>query len=246
VSGFGIIYRHILRKLLRLRRLVGLGAVSAVPALLLLVIERRDFGSAKAAYQELTAQLFLAVVIPLVTLLLASAALGDERRNKTMPYLYLKPVRRSVIVGAATAAAFSAAMVVGLIGWAAGWVVSSLQTGSWALAVPVLAALAINAALYSAVFLPLGYLSRWSVLIGLAYIFVWEAALASAIDALGSSSLLRIGMSAYAALTDLSRDALEILGSVTPGVGGAVAKTVVILGLSAALTTTVLRRTDTR
>ncbi|MFQ5966413.1 MAG: ABC transporter permease [Acidimicrobiia bacterium] len=246
MTGFGPIYGLLVRRLLRPRRLVGFGVLAALPGFLLLVVDRGFFDSDALAYQQVTVQLYLTMVLPLVALLLASSALGDERRENTMPYLYLKPVRRWVVVVAATAAAVTAAGAVGLIGWGVGWVVSGQVTGSWDIALPVLAALAINVVLYAAAFVPLGYLTRWSVLIGLAYIFVWEAVLASFIDALSPSSLQRIGLSAYAAIADLGRETLELLGTVKPGVGGAVAKTAVIAGLSVLVTTTILRRADTR
>ncbi len=234
----------ITRRLVRPRRLLALGVVAAIPALLLLVLDRGAFPTRAEAYQQVTVQLFLAVVLPLVALLLSSAALGDERREHTMPYLYLKPTSRWVIVAAALGGSVTATGAIGLIGWTVGWVISSQLVGSWSLALPVLAALGINVVLYAAVFVPLGYVTRWSVLIGLAYIFVWEATLASVIDALSPSSLYRIGLSAYASMADVGE--LEALGSVVPGAWGAFAKAAVIVAVSAGAATTILKRTDTR
>ena len=246
MRAFGAIYGLIIKRLLRTRRLVGFGIIAALPGVLLLVVDQSEFASEVLSYQQVVVQLFVSMVLPLVALLIAASALGDERRERTMPYLYLKPVPRWLIVVAATAAAITAAALVGLIGWAVGWIVSAQVTGSWDIAVPVLAALGINVVLYAAVFVPLGYITRWSVLIGLAYIFVWEGVLASFIDALSPSSLQRIGLSAYAALADLSRSTLELLGTVEPGAWGALAKAAVIAALSVLVTTTILRRTDTR
>jgi ABC-2 type transport system permease protein len=244
MSGFGPIYLLITRRLLRRRRLVALGVVAALPGLLLLIVDVTHFNSAEAAYEQLTVQLYLAFVLPLIGLVLGSAALGDERRGRTLPYLALKPVPRWVIVSAATAAAATAVGTIGLVGWTVGWLVSLSTTGSPTAALPVLVAVTVAVTAYVAVFVPLGYVTRWAVLIGLAYVFVWEAILVTVIDALGASSIHRIGLSAYAAVADLGRDTLDLLGTVTPGLGGAAAKTVVVLVLSLALTTTLLRKRD--
>ena len=244
MSGFIPIYWLIAKRLLRRRRLITLSLVAAIPGLLLLIIERAEFVSVEEAYQEVSVFLFLLLVLPLVTLILSSAALGEERRRGTMPYLVLKPVPRWVIVLAATAAAISASLLIGMVGWAVGWVVAGRLGESFTIAVPFLIAVVISALGYPALFVPLGYLTRWAVLIGLAYVFVWEAILTSFVEAIGTASISRIALSAYAALTDLGTETIELLGSVLPGAGGAIAKTVVVLLASVAFTTTLLRRRD--
>ena len=240
------IFGLILRRLLRLKRLIPLALVAAIPGLLLPIATSQGVG-AERAYRNITVELFLALALPFVTLLLASAAFGDERRASTTPYLVLKPIQRVTIVVAVTGAGLGAALAVGGIGWATGSVIAGIQTGDWTLGLPVMAGLVVNAAGYTAVFVPLGYFTRRAVLIGLAYIFVWETIMVSLISALSASSIYRMGLSAYVALTEgLEGGHIsdELLGTVTPGVWGAMAKVGVLLALSVALMRWVLRTRD--
>ena len=82
----------------------------------------------------------------------------------------------------------------------------------------------------------------------LAYLFIWETIIASAVAGFSASSTFRITISAYADLASLTPDMLsgvnEFLGNVLPGVGGAFAKVLVLAAISIAVTGLLLKRRD--
>jgi hypothetical protein len=238
------LYRHLLRRTLRGKRLIGAGALAAVAGIAAWVsMAGIDTPATADIYRTITASVPPAT-LAIALLIISSATLRDERDGGTLPYVYLSPVPARVFAVSATAAALSAALLVAGLGWVIGWIGAGVMTGSWTLALPALALYGIATVGYTAVFVPLGYLLDRSLIIGLAYIFVWEGILASAVSGLGSSSVWRIAMSAYADLDELPRDALDVLGSVTPGKWGATATILVLLVLGTAVLTWAVRRRD--
>ncbi|HZJ47593.1 MAG TPA: hypothetical protein VFD97_00990, partial [Acidimicrobiia bacterium] len=110
---------------------------------------------------------------------------------------------------------------------------------------PAVVALTVSALSYGAVFIPIGYLFRRGTLIGLVYVFFWEAIMASAVATLASSSLWRIGLAAYLGLlAGPAQEFVDLLGPVQPGVGGAFVKAAVLTVLSLVVTTWLLRSRD--
>ena len=118
------------------------------------------------------------------------------------------------------------------------------STGSWTLAIPALGLYAAAAVGYTAVFVPIGYLFTRAILVGLAYVFVWEGIITTFVTGLSASSVWRTGMSIYADLTTLPGDALETLGPVAPGVGGGLLKLAGTVVVGVGVLTWALRRRD--
>jgi ABC-2 type transport system permease protein len=196
-------------------------------------------------FHDLSVTLFLAVGLAVVALLNASSAFGEERRASTLSYIVVKPVPRWIIAAAVTAAACAATLLLGGIGLAVTWIVAIITIGDAGIGVPSLVALVIEAVGYSAVFTPLGLLLSRATLAGLAYIFIWEGILARALTALAPSSVWITAFSGYAAVADdLTPHALNDLGNLTPGLGGALAKVTVAYVISIALTTLLLKKRD--
>jgi ABC-2 type transport system permease protein len=119
-----------------------------------------------------------------------------------------------------------------------------LTIGSWTLALPALTAYLGAAVGYTAIFVPVGYLVSRAVLVGLAYVFVWEAIITRLVTGLGATSIWRTALSIYADLTVLPEDALEALGTVTPSVTVGVVKLAVTVLLGTAVLTWALKRRD--
>ena len=95
--------------------------------------------------------------------------------------------------------------------------------------VPVIVATGLSTLAYAAVFLLLGYLTRWSVLIGAGFLFFWETGIANAADSLANISLFRIGLTAFVGMVpDSPRTLDDALGALRPGAGGALLKCLVI------------------
>ncbi len=244
MRAFAAIAAFTFRKLMNRRRVLGLSSLTLLPAIIVALVGR-NAGDAEQLAQGLMVGVLLAVAIPVVALVNSSAALGDERREHLLPYLTLKPVPRVLIVAAAFVGSVASTLVIGGTGVVALWLASGWASGSWSLGWPAIVALIATGVSYGAVFIPVGYLFRRGTLIGLIYVFFWEAILASAVTTLASSSLWRIGLAAYLGmLADPADEFLDLLGSVQPGVGGSLVKAGVLAVLSLVVTTWLVRSRD--
>ena len=240
------ITRMTVRSSLRTRRLLLLGALEIIPALVyLLVAIRLTADRALDAAVGTSLFFYIPLLFPFVAMLIASGALGGERRDGTLSFLVLRPIPRSLISASKLVAAGLVATLLNTIGATALAGAYLLASGSAALLLPLLLGAAIVSFAYTTIFLPLGYLTQWAVIIGLAFLFVFENGIASALSGLATLSPWRIGYSAAAALLppEATFDAAD-LGNVAPGVWGALAKTAVLIVLSIAFVTALLRTRD--
>lgn len=246
MRGTLAIIRVTLRQLLGGRRLLVLGLLGTIPAIVVwLSTTARNPESAFELYHQGAVITLFLIVMPIVSIVLGSAALGDERRDGTLSFLVVRPLPRSAITGAKFLAAWIATNAVCLMSGALASLAVSLRSSDWSTMVPTLAALAISAGCYTAVFLVVGHLTSRAVLLGLVYLFVWESGIAFAASSLANVSLFRIGLTAYAAmLPDAAPLLADPLAALAPGVGGAVAKLAGLVALAIASTGAMLRRRD--
>lgn len=238
------LFRHLLSRTLRGKRFIGTSALASVGGIAAWVsMAGLDTGDSVGVYQVITSSV-PAATLSIALLILATATLRDERDGGTLPYVFATPMSASAFAWSSTAASLVAALAVAMIGWLPGWIGSWIITGSATVAIPALALYGAAAVGYSAVFVPLGYLFDRSLIIGLAYIFVWEGILATAVTGVAASSIWRIAMSAYADLDELHRDALDVLGPVQPGRWGAAATLLILTGVGAMVLTWAVRSRD--
>ncbi len=121
------------------------------------------------------ANLGFAVVIPVVCLVFGGGALGDLRDDKTLVYLWLRPMNRwPVVVGAALGALTMSAPIT-LPPVIAGAALTGVGDGL--VGATVLASVVAVVA-YSSIFTMLGVLLRRHIVWGLAYILIWEGFIA--------------------------------------------------------------------
>lgn len=234
------IFGNIFRRLMQRRVALFLIFATAAHALLMLT-----FDLTESNFGEVTIGLFLAVALPVTTLITAGAALGDERTENTMPFLLVKPIPRWVVAVSSLLASVATVVAVSTVGVLLAWLLGARATGNNTIGWPTLVAMIIVAIAYSAVFVPIGLVAKRSTLIGLAYILIWEGIISRVVDGAAASSIWRIGLTAYADLNDgVPRQVDDLLGTLAPGVGGAVAKTLVLAGLSIGITTWLLRKRD--
>lgn len=258
MTAFLAIVGVTVRQTMRLRRALGLLMLAGSPAgiYLLFMIGTRNSPDSLALQREtafeasivLAVTVFMNIVLPVVTLIVATSVMGDERRDNTMSFLVLRPIRRFTIGAAKIAAAFLEAFAVTGTGAAAFGILVGIKIETFDYLVPLLVGTAVATAAYAAIFVPLGYLLKRATLIGLTYVFVWENGIAAAVPAVASLSPWRIGVSAMAGLAP--SDFFELvptdfaLGSLSPGAGGAVVKVAVLMVLSAGFMAMILRRRD--
>lgn len=236
------------RQLAGRSRLLGFALLSVVPAALLAAASR----SAEATAMDLEMGVLLvmplfALVIPVITLILAASALGDERRDKTLSFLVLRPISRLEIAAAKTLAAAlvsTAFAVVGAIALSAVWV--ALGGG-----LDVLPSIVVGAALacvmYSAVFVLVGNVLARATLVGLLYVLFFEMVMVEELPRLAAGSLWRIGLGATLDTMPAhfpARALLPALGEWVPSLSSAAIIAGVILLVTVAICTLLLNRTD--
>jgi len=120
----------------------------------------------------------VAVILPLTALIVGTSVLGSEVDDGTIVHILAKPVpRREIVLTKYLVAAVVSAVVAGVALLVSGAIVASVSVG-----VGFAVAGAIGAFVYSALFLLASLLIRRAVLVGLAYILLWEGLLGNVLD----------------------------------------------------------------
>jgi len=235
------------RNVLGLRRMLGFGLLAAFPAFIFFLTSRQS--SELGRLENFTGSaifIFLAVVVPIITVVVAGSVLGSERRGNTLSFLMLRPLSRFTIAGAKLISAVVASFAISAVGAVLLGLLASLALNDFGYLIGLLGGTLLANAGYSAIFMPIGYLTERATLIGFIYIFVWESAIAAIITGLSGTSLWRIAVTGFAALApDLDSEILEAaLGSLAPGAGGALVKVGVICAVSVVMTSYLLQSRD--
>ena len=246
MRAFAAILRVSLRQLLGSKRVILMGLIALLPAIVMFGLSRnRSAGRMFTDFHEAPLIILFLFVLPLTSLLVGSVVLGDERRDGTLSFLVLRPLPRETIVTAKLAAAWGAAWLVIGGGGLAAAAVYGLASGDWSVLAPVLVSTAVSTLAYAAVFMLLGYLTRWAVLIGAGFLFFWEVGITNAADSLANISLFRIGITGYASMLPGAEPLLrEPLAALQPGLGGAIAKVAVIGASAVIIVAALIRRRD--
>ena len=235
------------KQLLGVRRMIVFGLAELAPAgVLLLMTQTLAEEAALDRFLAMVAALYFPLLVPIVTLMVAASALGDERRDGTLSFLVLRPIPRSVITLSKFGGAVIVAAGLNIFGAVALTVAYGIDTGSWSLVVPLAVGGAFASIVYASLFMPLGFFTDRAVLIGLAFVFIFENAVVSALSGLSALSPWRIGMSAFAGLspTAVTAELADFGGASLSGFGTALFRTVLIAAISIGATTMVLRRRD--
>jgi ABC-2 type transport system permease protein len=165
----------VLRQLTSRSRIIGLTLLALVAP-----ISGFALGSADASLDDsvrLIASVGLGLVLPVVSLVFAGAAIGDLRDDKTLVYLWLRPMDRwPIVVGAALAAATLVAPITIIP-----IVAAALLTGAGnGIVAGTLLATVVGLVAYVGVFTLFGVWLKRFIVWGLAYILIWEGFIAQA------------------------------------------------------------------
>jgi len=181
------VFQLVLRSLLSRKRTVALALVALAPAVFLTL--RLAFNAdAPEVYARVMERIFLPTSTAFVALVLGVSALGDQRDDGTILYLAATPLRRVVLVGQATLAAWAATLVLVVPSAVACILVSGIADAT--LAFWTLVAVVLVAGAYVAAFGWLALRTRRPVVFGFLYILLWEGSIASFA---ASASKLSIG-----------------------------------------------------
>jgi ABC-2 type transport system permease protein len=227
-------------------RLLGFGLLSLVPAALLAAASRSaDPGALDLELGVLLVVPLFALVIPITTLILATAALGEERRDKTLSFLVLRPISRLKIVLAkslAAAAVSTGFAGIGALALSLTWLAVG---GSLDVFPPMLLGATLACATYSAVFVLLGNVVARSTIVGLLYVLLFE--MVDEFARLAGASLWRISLGATLDTMPAHFPALALLaalGDWVPSLANALIVTGSVSVLALGICTVLLKRTD--
>jgi ABC-2 type transport system permease protein len=183
------IYQVTLRSQAKKGRLAALALLGIVGVVVGLAVGLSDVEDPIRAATNMINAFGLSLYAPVVTLVFASASLGDPAEDGTLVYLWLRPVARWQIVAGTYLATLTVALPLVLLSL----VLAAVLSGAGHGLVPgtfVSATLAVVA--YSGIFTWLGLRVRRALVWGLAYILLWEGFVASA-----GKSASRLAVRAY-------------------------------------------------
>ena len=170
-----------LRGLLGRRRLALMLLLVALPVGLALLV--RLGGGGRNDASGILDTLVIRTVLPLVALVLGTAALGSEIDDGTIVHLLVKPIARRWIIfaTAVVAAGLTAALCVPsviLTGLLTSGLGSASVTTTFAFAAAVLA----GGTAYTIVFMALSTVTSRALVIGLVYTLIWEGVIAGLLE----------------------------------------------------------------
>jgi len=204
-----------LRGLLGRRRTLLLVLLVGLPVLIALLI--RLSGGRPDADRVLDA-LVVRTVMPLVALILGTAAMGSELEDGTAVYLMVKPISRwwialaKMLVAAGTTAALVVPAIV-LTGLLLGGAENVNTIAAYAVACLV------GGSAYAAAFMTLSIFTSRALLLGLAYTLLWEGVLAGL-----------LGGTRFLSIRQATLGVTSALGAELPGTPLALSVSVLVLG----------------
>ena len=187
MTRFAALYSLILRTQTTRARVVMLGLLGLLGVVIAIPLRGAD--NRLEAASHFIDGFGLTLVLPITTLVFASAALGDFIDDNTMVYLWMRPVRRSALALAAAAATVTVVLPLVVIPLTAAAIVTGAGSD---LVVGTMLASIVGVVAYTALFVTLGVRVKRPLLWGLLYVLVWENFIAR----LGESAS-RLAISSY-------------------------------------------------
>jgi ABC-2 type transport system permease protein len=179
MSVLGTLVEVTLRGLLGRRRIFLLILLVSVPVLIGLIV--RISGGQPDPDRVLDA-LMVRTVMPLVALILGTAALGSEIEDGTAVYLMIKPILRSriALAKAVVAAGLTVALVVPAVVLTGLLLGSRLDPATAIIGYSV--ACLVGGSAYAVAFMTLSVFTSRALLLGLAYTLIWEGVLSGLLE----------------------------------------------------------------
>ena len=169
-----------LRQLAGARRLTIVGAIAALPAVLAIYSRQTGGASAEEFANATVDGLIAALVMPIVTMTLATASFGNELEDRTLSFIALQPIARwKTALAKLAAPALTAVPLVTLGAAAAAWIELSGDAGAARTALAIAVSVAAGSFAYCCVFTWLGLMTSRALAAALVYVFLWEAAVAT-------------------------------------------------------------------
>lgn len=167
-----------LRGLLNRRRTLLLGLFGALVVLVAVLFQLADQpeDESLAFTGQLLGNFGLAVLLPVVAVIVGTAAIGSELDDGTIIYLLAKPIPRGLVAVVKFVVAW--VIVVVLVSPAILLAGVVARGGDAELGIAYAVAAGFGALEYTAVFLALSLITSRALVVGLAYVVIWEGAVA--------------------------------------------------------------------
>jgi ABC-2 type transport system permease protein len=187
------------KALLGRRRTLLIGLLGALPVLVAILIR---VGGGRPDSAEVLDALVIRTVLPLVALVMGTAALGSEIDDGTLIFQLLKPVPRWQIALAKTlvAAALTALLVLPPM-IVTGILLGGTGSSSIGLALGFTAAALAGCVAYAVAFAALGLVTSRALIVGLGYTLIWEGVLAGILEGTRFLSVRQATLGLAAGLT---------------------------------------------
>lgn len=228
------------RALLNRRRTILLALLGLILVGITALYRLSDPAAAEAteATRRLLADLGIGVLLPLVAVIVGTAALGSELDDGTIVYLLAKPVPRwrILVVKLAVAWLVTVALVAPSV-----WVAGMVGNGNAAMALGFASAAVVGGLEYTAVFVALSLITSRALIVGLAYVVVWEGVVAGLFEGTRAVSIRQHAIAVAEAVGGSDAAGIAELGTAF-AIGAAVAVTV----LAAAIGIRRLERVELR
>jgi ABC-2 type transport system permease protein len=188
VNTFGALYDVMLRLQFNRTRVLALGALGAISVLVGVLLGLAENVTISDRINFVNA-FGLALVLPVSTLVFASASFGDLVDDQTLVYLWLRDLPRWRL--AASAILSTLTIVIPLVALPLVVTAIAAQLDRDAVLGSIIATI-VGAVAYTGVFTALGLRTKRALAWGLLYIFIWEQFIARA-----GHSIRRFALSAY-------------------------------------------------
>jgi ABC-2 type transport system permease protein len=189
MNMFGALYDVMLRLQFNRARVLALGALGVVGIVVGMVIGRFADDVTISDRVGFINGFGLAVVLPVSTLVFASASFGDLVEDQTLVYLWLRDVPRWMLSAAAVLSTLT--IVVPLVALPLVATAVAAELDGDAVFASVIATV-VGALAYTGAFTALGLRAKRALAWGLLYIFIWEQFIARA-----GHGVRRFALSAY-------------------------------------------------
>ena len=203
------------RQFLRSRSIFVVLGISLLAAILAGIVQavpdENSIRDLRSIFSGLYLNLFSGTLLPLATLVLATAALGDEIEDRTLQYLALKPVSRLQIVFEKLLAVVAVLIPLTWFGIVVTWAITAfgnvdeLRDLLW----PALASSLVAIIGFGSLFMLLSLFVQRALLIGVFYVFVWESTLSQFLPGIRAISIRHYTQSLFTRLLDDPRISVD-------------------------------------
>lgn len=197
-----------IRQFLRSKSLIVVLGIALLPSLLAVLLRLQSFTSVHDLRgffaNNLYRGMFVSTLLPLGTLILATSALGDEIDDRTLQYLYLKPISRLRIVLEKSIAVVVVLIPLLWLGIAVTWFILAFGNVDTMrdLLTPALLSSLVAIVGFGAIFMLISMLIQRALLVGVFYVFVWEASLSQWLPGIRAISVRHYTESLFVRLAD--------------------------------------------